>query len=98
MAKKEVRMDKKQIKEIARDTIREQYPEMVNVEPEIEMVDTGIGNSSFKKAGIFPRPGKKIWVATFKKEEITEDGFPMERITRITLDESGKVIKLSESK
>ena len=91
-------MDRKQIIEIATKAITKQYPEMVGVQPEIEMMDTVIGTSTFTKAGIPPTIGKKIWVATFCKEVLTEEGLPLNKITRVTLDESGKVIKITESK
>ncbi len=91
-------MDRKQIREIATGAISKHYPEMSGIEPDIEMMDTGIGTSTFAKVGIPPKVGKKIWVATFQKEEITEEGLSINRITRVTLDESGKVIKISESK
>ena len=91
-------MDRKQIKRIAIKAIKKQYPEMKGVEPEIEIMDTEIGKSTFAKAGIPKTTGKKIWVATFCREVITEEGLPLNKITRVTLDESGKVIKVSESK
>lgn len=91
-------MDIEQVKKIARDAISEHYPGMVMIEPEIEIMDTGISKSSFKKAGIPPEAGKSIWIATFRKEETTEEGFPIERITRVTMNEFGEVIKISESK
>ena len=91
-------MDRKQIIEIATDAISKHYPEMEGVEPEIETMDTGIVTSTFVKVGIPPTEGQKIWVVTFRKEVITEEGLPINRITRVTLDESGKVIKISESK
>ncbi|MCK4572257.1 hypothetical protein KAT89_04995 [candidate division WOR-3 bacterium] len=91
-------MDRKQIIEIATDAISKHYPEMEGVEPEIETMDTGIVTSTFAKVGIPPTEGQKIWVATFRKEVITEEGLPINRITRVTLDKSGKVIKISESK
>ncbi|MEA1913261.1 MAG: hypothetical protein U9N06_05455 [candidate division WOR-3 bacterium] len=91
-------MKREQIKELAINAVSEYHPEMKDVEPLLEMMDTSIGHSSFKKAGILPQHGKRIWVATFRKEEITEEGFPIEKIARVTLDESGKIIKISESK
>ncbi len=91
-------MDKKQIRKIATNAISKRYPEMVGVVPDIEMMDTGIGASTFAKVGIPSEAGKKIWVTTFRKDVITEEGLPLNRIARVTIDESGKVIKISESK
>jgi hypothetical protein len=91
-------MNKKQIKKIATKVIKKQYPEMKGIEPEIEKVDTEIGKSTFAKAGIPPIAGEKIWVATFSKEVTTEEGLPLNKITRITFDNTGNVIKISESK
>lgn len=91
-------MDKKQIKQIASKAIKKKYPEMKGIEPEIEIMDTEIGKSTFAKVGIPPTTGKKIWVATFSKEVITEEGLPLNKITRVTLDDSGNIIKISESK
>jgi len=91
-------MDKKQIRKIATNAISKRYPEMVGVEPDIEMMDTRIGASTFAKVGISSKAGKKIWVTTFRKDVITEEGLSLNRIARVTIDESGKVIKISESK
>ena len=91
-------MNKKQIKKIATKVIKKQYPEMKGIEPEIEKVDTEIGKSAFAKAGIPPIAGEKIWVATFSKEVTTEEGISLNKITRITFDNTGNVIKISESK
>lgn len=91
-------MNKRQIKKIASKAIKKKYPEMKGIEPEIERMDTEISKSTFTKAGIPPIAGEKIWVATFSKEVTTEEGLPLNKITRVTLDNCGNVIKISESK
>lgn len=91
-------MDKKRIKDIAKEEINNNFPEMKGIEPEIEKINTDIGTKPFKKAGIPFVEGKDIWVATFKKREKTEEGLPINRVVRVTMDSTGKKLKITESK
>lgn len=91
-------MDKKQIEKIARDKAREHFPEMEEASLEVKKVDTGTERTSFKKAGIKETPGKKIWIATLQQEITTEEGLPIKKVARITVDDDGNVLKVSESR
>lgn len=91
-------MDKKSIREIVISHIKMNFPEYAGIEPDIQEEVIRLENTSFVKAGMIPVPPKKVYVAIFKKEVITEDGCKIKSILRATLDGQGKIIKTTHSK
>ena len=91
-------MDKDKVKEIVVEHIKKHYPEYADIEPEVEEEVVEIEEGTFMKAGMMPVPPKKLYIAVFKKEIKTEDGGKIKSILRTTLDEDGKIIKISHSK
>jgi len=91
-------MDKESIREIVVSHIEENFPEYTGVEPDIQEEIIRIEDATYTKASMIPAPPKKVYVAVFKKEIITEDGGKIKSVLRTTLDEQGKIIKTTHSK
>lgn len=78
--------------------IIEKFPEFEGVEPEVREEEITYPSSVFAKAGITPLPSKKIKTYTFRKRILLPDGNECEKILRATVDEKGKIRKITLSK
>ena len=72
----------------AKKLVRAEFPEMTGVEPTI----------SPQKASNKRGTDNPIVVLTFKKSISLQDGGHLTRAVRVTMDQTGEVIKLSSSK
>lgn len=78
----------------AKKIVREKFPEMSGVEPAVgrrRSVSKGAG-----PRGNVSRSGH--YVLTFEKEITLPGGRSLKRLVRVTMDESGEVVKLTSSK
>jgi hypothetical protein len=69
--------------------VRAEFPEMADAEPAISE------KSVHSKGG---RGGKSVFVLTFRKSIPLQDGERLRRVVRVTMGQTGEVIKLSSSK
>lgn len=73
----------------AKETVRKKFPEMTGIKPTV----------SARKAGSKGGKGTEtLYVLTFQKSILLEDGGHLMRVVRITMDQRGKIIKLTTSK
>ena len=72
----------------AKKLVRAEFPEMAGTEPSIAQ------NKARSKDGT----ARSIFVLTFKKSIPLQDGGQLRRVVRVTMGQTGEVIKLSASK
>lgn len=82
----------------AKKVVRDKFPEMAGVEPSVSEKRSrskgiGRGSSSSGKSGCADH-----FVLTFEKEVSLPGGGRLKRLVRLTLDDSGEVVKLTSSK
>jgi hypothetical protein len=84
-----------QLKQIAKDYIQKDSPELAAVEPTHQEETRIVDQASQAKLGL--RQPKtipaKVNVFTFKKNVIAEDGAKIPIVTRVTVDADGNVLK-----
>jgi hypothetical protein len=73
----------------AKRIVHAQFPEMVGTEPTI---------SEESRQGKSGRGGESVFVLTFQKNIPLQDGGRLTRVVRVTMGQTGEVIKLSSSK
>jgi hypothetical protein len=73
----------------AKEAVREAFPEMAGVEPRVSVK---AAHSKGKGSG------NAIYVLTFKKGISLQDGGCLTRAVRVTMDQTGEIIKLTSSK
>lgn len=78
--------------------ISENYPEVHGASPSVEEKQLSVSAEAMKKLNISSVPSQKQFIVTFRKEITTEDGTPLQKVVRATLDEQGEVIRVTESK
>ena len=90
----------KEIIQAVKVQVTERFPEMGNVEPEIEAKIIPSQPEIARKLGVptIRPPGKQLYVCTFRKSVETEDGTKLTTIVKATVDEEGKVTKIISSK
>ena len=72
----------------AKKLVRAEFPEMAGAEPSISQ------NKAQSKDGT----ARSIFVLTFKKSIPLPDGGQLQRVVRVTMEQTGEVIKISASK
>jgi hypothetical protein len=96
-----VSLSKALIESVKREVIH-QFPEMRNVEPLVVAKEVPATSSRvLEKLGITESkvaPGERLYVVTFEKKLVTQDGQQLMKTVRATVDQSGRVIKLMASK
>jgi hypothetical protein len=86
---------KEEIKKKVREFIAMESPELAGEEPKItteEAVTTPEVEAKLGIPHVHAIP-KKVQVFTFKKIVVAEDGVKLHRVTRVTVDEDGNIIK-----
>jgi hypothetical protein len=91
--------------EKARELVLEKFPEMVGAKPSVGEKRSGLalgkgpGRSSNSSAGS-ERRARSLgrYVLTFEKDVPLPGGHTLKRLVRVTMDESGEVVKLTSSK
>lgn len=81
----------------AKRLVRDKFPEMTGVEPSLEkkqVVSKGMGR---KTDGLDGTPTEH-YVVTFEKDVSLPGGGSLKRMVRVTVDETGEVVKLTSSK
>ena len=81
----------------AKRLVRDKFPEMAGVEPSLEKkraVSKGIGRRSSGP----DRASTGHYVVTFEKDVSLPGGGSLKRMVRVTVDETGEVVKLTSSK
>jgi hypothetical protein len=81
----------------AKRLVREKFPEMAGVEPSLKKkraVGKGIGRKSDGPNGT----STAHYVVTFEKDVSLPGGGSLKRMVRVTVDETGEVVKLTSSK
>lgn len=81
----------------AKRLVREKFPEMAGVEPSLtkkRMVSKGLGRKSSGPDG----SSMEHYVVTFEKDVSLPGGGSLKRMVRVTVDETGEVVKLTSSK
>lgn len=73
----------------AKGIVRAEFPEMVGVEP---VISEKSGQSKSVP------DGKPVFVLTFQKNIPLQNGARLARVVRVTMEQTGEVIKLSSSK
>jgi hypothetical protein len=84
-----------QIKQIAKDHIQKDSPDLAGVEPTHQEETRAVDRGTQAKLGL-PQPHTipaKVNVFTFKKTVTAEDGAKIPIVTRVTVDGDGNVIK-----
>ncbi|MBN2362863.1 hypothetical protein JXL83_01890 [candidate division WOR-3 bacterium] len=79
--------------------ILEKLPELSGVDHDVKTVEATPDRKLGKKLGVsFPKkPGKKMRVFTFRRN-VTYGESVAEKITRVTIDEEGLILKVTQSK
>lgn len=82
----------------AKKLVLERYPEMAGAEP-------SVSKKRSQSKGLAPRSSRSggserrgHYLLTFEKDVSLPGGHRMKRLVRVTMDESGEVIKLTSSK
>jgi hypothetical protein len=73
----------------AKRLVRAEFPEMAGAEPTVS-------EKSTQSKGA--QGGKSVFVLTFQKSIPLQDGGRLARVVRVTMRQTGEVIKLSSSK
>ncbi|MBN1930524.1 MAG: hypothetical protein JW786_02810 [Desulfobacterales bacterium] len=84
-----------QLKQIAKDYIRKDSPDLAAEEPTHQEEDRIVDKAAGAKLGL-GHPKKiptKVSVFTFKKIAIAEDGAKIPIVARVTVDADGNVVK-----
>jgi hypothetical protein len=84
-----------QLKQIAREYIQKDAPDLATEEPTHQEEERVIGPGTQAKLGLAQakKTPAKVNVFTFKKTVTAEDGAKLPRVTRVTVDADGNVIK-----
>ncbi len=82
----------------AKKVVRDKFPEMAGVEPSVSEKRSrskrvGRSSSSSAESGC-----SSHFVLTFEKEVCLPGGGKLKRLVRVTMDDSGEVVKLTSSK
>ncbi len=79
--------------------IVKQFPEFKGVKPLITEKVIAPQDTVFKKLSLgAPKEFKRVFRLQFKKRIETADRVALERILTVSLDEQGKIIKITESR
>ncbi len=91
-------IDRKRITAIKRKISRE-FPEFKGIEPKITEKKIRRQDSIFKKLSLgAPKHFVRIFRLKFRKKVETVDHTEIERILTVSLNEQGKIIKITESR
>ncbi len=91
-------IDRKRIMAIKRKISRE-FPEFKGIEPKITEKKISPQDSIFKKLSLgAPKQFVRIFRLKFEKKIETVDHTEIDRILTVSLDEQGKIIKITESR
>lgn len=87
-------------RETARRVVREQFPDLSGVEPQIaEHTSTPLHPGDALRLGTLPRTNATTaYTFIFTRELHTADGFSIPRIARVTIDSQQHVLKVVLSK
>lgn len=86
-------MNKKELKKIVDKYIEKNFKEFFELKPKVKEVDTGIETFQ-KKLKIKTKPVKqKLFSFVYVKDEK-----PFKKVLKITVDETGEIIKVVQSK
>jgi hypothetical protein len=72
----------------AKEAVHEQFPEMAGVEPTVSRKAHSKGGGG----------SKSLYVLTFKKSISLQGGGHLMRSVRVTMDQTGEIIKLTSSR
>lgn len=91
-------IDRKKINKIKRKILKE-FPEFKGIEPKITEKKIRPQSAIYRKLSLGePKQFRTIFRLKFKKKIETVDKVKIERILIVTLDEHGKIIKITESR
>lgn len=91
-------IERKQIEKIKRK-ISKDFPEFKGIEPKIIKKEIGPQDGLYKKLSLgIPKGFRSIYKLRFKRMVETVDKIEMERILIVTLNEQGKIIKITQSR
>lgn len=82
----------------AKNLVRDKFPEMSDVEPSLTRKRSQSKGRSGRSRSTGGENCSSRYVLTFKKEVSLPGGSKLKRTVRVTLDESGEVVKLTSSK
>lgn len=76
------------------------YPEVVGVSPTIEEKHTEVPVAALRKLNLqLPSgPSPQGFILTFRRQLTTEDGQPLLAVVRATLDDEGRLVRVTCSK
>lgn len=82
----------------AKRVVTETFPEMADTEPSVSEKRSQ-GKGMGRSAAHCPSPSRRgHYVLTFEKDVSLPGGHTLKRLVRVTMDESGEVVKLTSSK
>ncbi len=82
----------------AKKLVTETFPEMVDTEPSVSEKRSH-GKRMGRSIAHSPSPGRRgHYVLTFEKDVSLPGGQSLKRLVRVTMDQSGEVVKLTSSK
>lgn len=80
------------------EKISKSYPDVKGASSSVEEKQSGISLEALRKLNIpRVRPAKQF-IVTFQKQIAAEDGTPLHKVVRATLNDSGELIRVTESK
>jgi len=83
-----------ELKKLVKEYMKEDSPELADEEPVISEEVYDIPEAVQRKLGLsLPKSTKKVKVLTYRKVVTAEDGAKIPIVTRVTVDESGNIIK-----
>lgn len=91
-------INRKQIAKIKRKISRD-FPEFQGIKPTITEKEIKPQDKIYKKLSLtVPKQFRRIYKLKFRRTVETVDKVKMERILVVTLDEQGKIVKITQSK
>ncbi|HPE63186.1 MAG TPA: hypothetical protein PLQ49_03655 [Methanothrix sp.] len=82
------------LKKMVKDYLKEDSPQLADVEPVISEEVYTIPESVQRKLDLsIPKSIKKVKVLTYGKIVTAEDGAKIPIVTRVTVDEDGKILR-----
>uniref|UniRef100_A0A7C4XLZ2 Uncharacterized protein n=1 Tax=candidate division WOR-3 bacterium TaxID=2052148 RepID=A0A7C4XLZ2_UNCW3 len=91
-------VDEEKIKQIKRE-IAKRFPDFRDVEPKVVKKTIQPQRGVYKKLALEAPAGiKRVFSLKFKKTVRTVDAVKINRILVVTVDESGEIIKISQSR
>lgn len=78
--------------------VREKFPEMADVEPSLSEKRSHSKRVRKRDDASANEGCKSLYVLTFEREVSLPGGGRLKRLVRVTMDDSGEVVKLTSSK